>query len=106
MNENSAISPSRNDQWSGNTLFSSPRSGVAAWKRSSTPLPTFAGIWVMSSLRRFTAAAPVEPDCFSEVTCCMALRSGVGEVVHQGRDHPQVCRLADAVLPHGLPHTR
>src|SRR4051794_37804643 len=58
MNENSAISPSRNDQWSGNTLLSRPRSGVAAWNRSSTPLPTFAGIWVMSSFRRFTAAPP------------------------------------------------
>jgi hypothetical protein len=30
MNENRAISPSRNDQWSGKTLFRRPRSGVAA----------------------------------------------------------------------------
>jgi hypothetical protein len=30
MNENSAISPSRNDQWSGKILFSRPRSGVDA----------------------------------------------------------------------------
>ena len=29
MNEYSAISPSRNDQWSGKTLLSSRRSGVA-----------------------------------------------------------------------------
>ena len=49
MNENSAISPSRNDQWSGKTLLSSPRSGVAAWKRSSRPLPTFAGTWPISN---------------------------------------------------------
>ncbi len=43
MNENSAISPSRNDQWSGKTLLRIPRSGVATWNRSSTSLRGLAG---------------------------------------------------------------
>ncbi len=52
MNEYSAISPSRNDQWSGKTLLSSRRSGVAAWNRSSSCSPVAAGSLARSILRR------------------------------------------------------
>src|SRR6266511_3127212 len=38
MNEYSAISPSMNDQWSGKTLFSARRSGLAPVSRSSAQL--------------------------------------------------------------------
>src|ERR1700728_2157079 len=40
MNEYSAISPSRNDQWSGNTLRSRTRTPLAPWNLSSSALPT------------------------------------------------------------------
>ena len=41
MNEYSAISPSRNVQWSGKTFRSSVRRPLAAWNRSSSSAPCF-----------------------------------------------------------------
>ena len=38
-NDHSAISPSMNDQWSGNTFRMSTRNPRAPWNRSSSQLP-------------------------------------------------------------------